>query len=143
MPDVHGWFSTSPHCAAPVPLSSWGMHSSFVESHTARLFGVPRVTNSDAYFFEPIASSTFVFVRSGLYPSSLVSRTILRPPMPPLSLMYLKYALAPSASRPNPASGPDVGRLVNRWISVSVMPCLGSQSAGQFVGSISKPDVPL
>jgi len=57
--------------------------------------------------------------------------------------MYLKYALAPSASRPKPASGPDVGRLVNRWISLSVMPCLGSQSLGQFFGSIWNPVVPL
>src|SRR3954452_9125050 len=57
--------------------------------------------------------------------------------------MYLKYALAPSAIRPNPASGPDVGRLMNRLMSVSVMPCLGSQSAGQFFGSSSKPEVPL
>src|SRR6478735_2433570 len=143
MPVVHGWFSTSPHWAAPVPLSNCGMHSSLVLSQIARLFGVPSVAYRAAYFFEPIASSTFVFVWSGLYASSLMSRLILRPSTPPLSLMYWKYDLAPSAASPNPASGPEVGRLMNRLMSVSVMPCLGSQSAGQSAGSSSNPDVPL
>src|SRR4051794_1122856 len=49
----------------------------------------------------------------------------------------------PSPIRPNPAKGPDVGMLLNRSISLSVMPCLGSQSSGQSFGSISKPLVPL
>ena len=62
---VHGWFSTSPHCAAPVALNSCGMHSSLVSSQMARLFGVPSVANRAAYFPEPIAWSTFVFVLSG------------------------------------------------------------------------------
>src|SRR6185312_720548 len=56
---------------------------------------------------------------------------------------YLKYDLAPSAIRPKPATGPDVGRLMNRLMSVSVMPCLGSQSSGQSFGSTSKPPTPL
>ena len=65
MPVVHGWFSTSPHCAAPVALNSCGMHSSLVSSHTARLFAVPSTVSSAAYLFAPRASSTLVFVLSG------------------------------------------------------------------------------
>ncbi len=42
------------------------MHSSLVSSHTARLFGVPSVTYKPAYFFDRNASSTLVFVWSGL-----------------------------------------------------------------------------
>ena len=65
MPDVHGCPLMSPHCGAPVPLSSCGMHSSLSMSQTARLFGVPMIVSMPAYFSEPSASSTFVFVLSG------------------------------------------------------------------------------
>ena len=44
--------------------------------------------------------------------------------------------------RPNPASGPDLGRLEKNVISVSVMPCIGSQSSGQSAGSSSKSPAP-
>src|SRR6476469_310862 len=45
----------------------------------------------------------------------------------------------PSAMRPNPASGPAFGMLEKSVMSVSVMPCLGFQSEGQFFGSSWKP----
>ena len=43
---------------------------------------------------------------------------------------------------PDDCCGPDVGRLMYRSMSVSVMPCLGFQSAGQSFGSIVNPPAP-
>ena len=43
---------------------------------------------------------------------------------------------------PNPASGPAFGMLVKNVMSVSVMPCFGSQSSGQSAGSIMKSSAP-
>jgi hypothetical protein len=51
--------------------------------------------------------------------------------------------MAPSAMRPNPASGPDLGSEMNSEISLSVIPCLAFQSDGHFEVSIWNPPVPL
>ena len=135
-----------PTAAAPVPMNSWGMHSSLVESQIARLFGVPSIVVERGVRVAsraPRRRSSWSGPACSRRPST--SRMILRPSMPPL---VVDVARSSSSSRrrcsPKPASGPDVGRLMNSWMSVSVMPCFGSQSAGQsLAGSISKPPAPL
>ena len=84
---VNLWFSTSPHCGPPVATNRFGMHSSSVVSQIAPTFGVPRTLVNAAYDLEPMASSTFDLVLSGLYPSSLRSTTSCLPSMPPWLLM--------------------------------------------------------
>src|SRR5262245_6460712 len=49
----------------------------------------------------------------------------------------------PSASRPKPANGPALGRLMKSLTSLSVMPWCGSQSSGQSAGSMLKSFGPL